>query len=225
MSCAQSQPYDGFRHFVLSVNAEAQTLVPMFTLYCDDSGTHAQSDIAVAGCYIATVDQWKEFKRNWEEINAIENFGIFHMADFAGKYQQFAHPEWQDAGKCERTIRALISIINTRVNIGICAAVIKSAYDEIVPPDIRERLGQNHYTFAVRMCIAFIHEWREKYGHTEPVQYVFDRLAKGKGDIEGALKIAASAATMPPTFRIYKDGWSYFKKGHRRSASACYLGL
>jgi hypothetical protein len=57
----------------------------MFTLYCDDSGTHAQSDVAIAGCYISTVEQWQEFRRNWDEINAREDFGVFHMADFVAK--------------------------------------------------------------------------------------------------------------------------------------------
>ncbi len=53
--------------------------MPMFTLYCDDSGTHSASDVAIAGCYIATVEQWGELKRNWDEINAREKFGVFHI--------------------------------------------------------------------------------------------------------------------------------------------------
>jgi hypothetical protein len=43
--------------------------MPMFTFYCDDSGTHSASDVAIAGCYIATVEQWGELKRNWDEID------------------------------------------------------------------------------------------------------------------------------------------------------------
>jgi hypothetical protein len=214
--CAESQlAYDGFSHFVESINASEDILIPMFTLYCDDSGTHRESDIAVAGCYIATVEQWKEVKRNWEEINARENFGVFHMADFVARKGQFASPEWQDEAKRSRTIEALISIINTRVRIGIAAAVIKSAYDEVVPADVRERVGKNHYTFAIRMCIAFIERWRSQCGYTEPIQFVFDRLSKGKGDIEDALEIAASGGQdAVRRFGIYQDGWSFQNKAN-----------
>jgi hypothetical protein len=81
----------------------------MFTLYCDDSGTHAASDVAVAGCYVSTVQQWIEFARNWDEANKRENFGVFHMADFVGRHAQFASLEWADQKKRDRTIGALIN--------------------------------------------------------------------------------------------------------------------
>ena len=102
----------------------------MFTLYCDDSGTHPKSDVAVAACYVSTVEQWTDCKRNWDEANARENFGVFHMADFVAKQKQFSAPEWSDQRKRDRTIQALINIIKTRAHIGFAAVVEKSAYDE-----------------------------------------------------------------------------------------------
>jgi hypothetical protein len=90
----------------------------MFTLYCDDSGTHAGSDVAVAACYISTAAQWTEFARNWDEVEAKEHFGVFHMADFVDRYEQFASPEWANQKKRDRTIGALVNIIKTRVRIG-----------------------------------------------------------------------------------------------------------
>lgn len=211
---AKSQStYDGFVHLIESIEAKPETLMPMFTLYCDDSGTHAKSDVAIAGCYVSTVEQWREFKRNWEEIDAKEHFGVFHMADFVAKRKQFAFPEWQDDKKRDRTIRALVATINTRVRIGIAAAVVKSAYNEIVPANMREHLGRNHYTFAVRMCIAFVEQWRKQYGYSEPIQYVFDRLTKGKGDIEEAFSLAASGGEdAVRRYGIHQDGWSFQNK-------------
>ena len=180
--------------------SDGSTVMPMFSLYCDDSGTHPKSDISIAGCYIATVDQWKELERNWDETNAKENYGVFHMADFVANQE-----EWQDDGKRDRTIRALTRIINARARIGIAAAVIKSAYDEIIPGDLRERLGQNHYTFVIRMCMSFIERWRQQNGHTEPIQYVFDRLSKGKGEMEDALSLDASGRCNPSLWHL--PGW------------------
>ena len=151
----------------------------MFTLYCDDSGTDAGSEVAVAGCYIASVEQWDKFRENWGRANDCEHFGVFHMADFVAKQEQFREPEWQDEKKRDRTIKRLINIIQTRAQFGIACAVVKSAYDEVVTPDLRKRhdklFGKNHYTFVVRHCIAQIAQ--EPAGHDH--EYPGDRADRG----------------------------------------------
>ena len=38
----------------------------MFTLYFDDSGTHRESDIAVAACLIASDTKWESIHDRWE---------------------------------------------------------------------------------------------------------------------------------------------------------------
>lgn len=185
----------------------------MFTLYCDDSGTHKGSDIAVAGCYISTVEQWEYFGRNWQEINDREHFGVFRMSDFVAHKAQFAEPEWQDEEKRGRTIRALISTVKTRARIGFSAAVVKSAFDEVITDDIRERFGTNHYAFVVQLCVALVDRWREKYGIREPVQYVFDRQSEGKGDIVAMFKVFVKGGEDAlGRYGIYPDCWSFQDK-------------
>jgi hypothetical protein len=187
----------------------------MFTLYCDDSGTHPKSDVAVAGCYVATIDQWTHFKRNWEELNERENFGVFHMADFVAKQAQFAAPDWQDQKKRDRTVKALISTIKTRSKIGFSAVVLKSAYDELIvgDPMLRERFGDNHYAFAIRLCTALVDKWRQKYGYKEPVEYVFDRVSQGKGDINAMFETLVSGKQDAlHRYGVYEDCWSFQDK-------------
>lgn len=188
--------------------------MPAFSLYCDDSGTDASSEIAVAGCCIATVEQWQEFTRNWAEINAREHFGTFHMADFVAKRQQFAGIEWQEQRKRDRTMSALLGIVKTRAAFLISTAVVKSAYDEVVPNSVRQRMGNNHYTFAVRHCVALVEQWRARHGYTEPLQYVFDRMSKGSGDINDTvfnIALTGGAAAVQ-RYGIAKDGWSFQDK-------------
>ena len=209
--------YDGFRHFVLSINATTDTLMAMFTLYCDDSGTHSGSDIAVAACYVSTVEQWGHFKRNWEEINEREHFGVFHMADFVGRHEQFSSPEWHDQAKRDRTISALISTIKVRARIGFAAAIQKSAYDEVIASDefLRQRLGTNHYALAVRLCTALVDKWRQRHGYNEPVQYVFDRMTKGRRDIDDMFDVLVSGqADALHRYGVYADCWSFEDKAH-----------
>jgi len=61
-------------------------------VYFDDSGTHAESPIAVAACYAATKTQWDEFVRNWDDARREEGFDVFHMADFAAKPERGIKP-------------------------------------------------------------------------------------------------------------------------------------
>lgn len=205
-----------FSHFVSSICADADTLMVMFTFYCDDSGTDPQSRIAVAGAYISTVEQWVGFKRNWEEINQREHFGVFHMAAFVARQEQFALPEWQDEDKRQRTLTALIATINLRIRWGVAVAVEKTAYDEAVPDDLRVRLGANHYTFAIRHCFGAINKWRKKYGYTKPIQYVFDRLPKGKGtlgEIHSLFNtILSGGENGLKEYGVYPDGLSFQDK-------------
>jgi hypothetical protein len=187
----------------------------MFTLYCDDSGTDAKSDIAVAGCYVSTVEQWEHFKRNWQEINDRENFGTFHMTDFVGRYEQFSAPEWSDKEKRDRTVGALISTIKVRTRMGFSAAILKSAYDEFISGDdvLRERLGDNHYALAVRLCTGLVDDWRRKHGYKEPVQYVFDRMTKGRGDIDAMFNVLVSGkGDAMHRYGVYPDCWSFQDK-------------
>jgi hypothetical protein len=188
----------------------------MLTLYCDDSGTHPKSSVAVAACFIASVDQWDRLKMNWEKINEDENFGVFHMADFVAKHEQFAAPEWQDQEKRDRTIKKLINIIQTRVQFAVCCSVDKSAYDEVRQQNLHHPFWQsrkNHYSFAVRHCLANIQKWREQYKHTDPMRYVFDRLSKGKGEIDAQMEIAAGGLDDGcRQYGISKDGWGYDDK-------------
>jgi hypothetical protein len=185
----------------------------IFTLYCDDSGTHKGSDIAVAGYYVATVEQWEHFKRNWEEVNQREHFGIFRMADFVARQKQFAAPESQDEAKRDRTIRALISAIKIRAQIGFSAAMMKSAFDEVITEEIRERFGDNHYALAIRLCVGLVNQWRDKFGYREPIQYVFDRQSEGKGDIDEMFRIYVSGKDDAlQRYGIYADCWSFQDK-------------
>ena len=188
----------------------------MFALYCDDSGTHAQSPIAVAAGFIAPMLQWEHFAKDWKAADADEGFGVFHMADFVARQKQFALPEWQDDRKRDRTLRRLINIIATRSNLGFMTVVEKSAYDDEVPDALREKrkLGRNHYTFAVRMSMAKILKWRMKYRHKEPIKFVFDQMSKGKGEINAVFEEALREGDEKALLHgISRDaGWSFESK-------------
>jgi hypothetical protein len=151
-------------------------LLAMYELYFDDSGTSTQSQIAIAACYISRKRGWDEFVREWDAVAYEEGFGghAFHMADFLAPKDQGKKPwcDW-DGAKMKHVYERLAKVINVNKQIGIAVAIPKAVYNNL-PERIRKYHGSEHYTFAVRMCLMRILDWRIKSQISLPMQYVFD---------------------------------------------------
>ena len=183
-----------------------------FTAYFDDSGTHAQSSVAVAAGFISTVEKWKELEKLWNEANERENFDIFHMADFVARTKQFK--EWNDA-KRDRVIRELIEIIKNNIYVSAMTAVVKADYDAEVTGDARRYFGYTHFSFNVKSCLNFIRQWREKNHFTDPIHYVFAAGTKGNGEINSLFIDAVKQEVRADAYLkvgIKKGGWTFASK-------------
>jgi hypothetical protein len=114
-------------------------------------------------------------------MSVILSNGAFGMADILGGKEGFrAWPK----DKRERLILRLIAMTRLRVRSGFAYCVIKSDYDAEITDKLRDKVGRFHYSFVVSFCLAALRDWRLKYGITGPMRYVFDRMGKGKGEIE-----------------------------------------
>ncbi|MFI5095142.1 MAG: DUF3800 domain-containing protein [Candidatus Acidiferrales bacterium] len=176
-----TRSYTPLEHLVLSVfPGDGGDGIMAFTLYFDDSGTHDQSSTAVAACFVATVNQWKELERKWSKVGAEEGFSRFHMADFAATPPRREFAGWSDE-KRRRVLDRLLVIIDAHVYSGFSFGVVKRDYDDIVPESLkRTHFGAFHYTFALRSCIGSMGTWRKIYFPKVPLTYVFDQLPPGK---------------------------------------------
>ncbi len=85
----------------------------MFTAYFDESGTHNNSAIVVAG-YIATDKQWVEFSQNWNDLLQDQGISHFHRTDLESLKKEFRG--WDDPRKI-RVIQQAQGIIRSRVLI------------------------------------------------------------------------------------------------------------
>jgi hypothetical protein len=154
----------------------------MMTAYFDDRGTHLQSEIAVAACFLSDVTRWNQFQLEWELI--LEEAGIsatgFHMADFVARKAPF--DDWQQV-KRDLIIKRFVDTIIKYALAGMATAVFKSAYDKHVKGQLREKLGHHHYTFAVQSCLAYIEKRRHLHADWQPMDYVFDAMSNGKHEI------------------------------------------
>jgi hypothetical protein len=164
-----------------------------FEVYFDDSGTDANTPVAVAACYVASKRQWDEFVRNWDEVLEEEGFDCFHMAHFVAKPEAGHKPfcDWDNTKK-SRVYSKLANIITTRVRKPFALAVPKVAFDRYVFPEFKEQYAADHYTWAAKATLGLLEKWRFEYKITGPMQYVFDQGSLGQPQLkkvwdEGAL--------------------------------------
>ncbi|MGH9775959.1 MAG: hypothetical protein ACRD50_13550 [Candidatus Acidiferrales bacterium] len=141
---------DAFQHSILSINASPDLPMAMVTVYLDDSGTHQESDVAVAACFISDVRRWTALYDEWLPI--LEQAGIkdcgFHMADFVAHAEPYT--DWPE-GKRDSVFHRLVGLINKYAYQGVVSAVIKADYDRLITGKLREKLGHHHFTFAVQV--------------------------------------------------------------------------
>jgi Protein of unknown function (DUF3800) len=164
----------------------------MYQLYCDDSGTHAASPIAVAAAYVSTERGWATFESQWNAICSREGLEYFHMTDFVASV---ANPEikpygdW-DRGRRERVFSDFVRVINENKRAGFAVAVPKEAYCRILkvqmPDAVREKFGDFHFTYAVRSLLLLVARWRKDSQITLPIHYTFDPVDRRaeKSEIE-----------------------------------------
>jgi hypothetical protein len=160
-----------------------------FETYWDNSEPEPTTDtalafpMAIAACYVSSKDQWDCFRRDWDRAREEEGFDVFHMTDFmASPCLKKPFCDW-NRHKRDRVYYRLANIINTRVRAGFVFGVPSESYDLHTPQHIKDVMGNRHFTFAVRTVLSLVQEWYAKYGQGKAVQYIFDRMGKGKGEI------------------------------------------
>ena len=187
-----------------------------YEVYFDDSGTHAESGVAVATCYLASQVQWKEFVRNWDDVRKEEGFDVFHMADFMLNPERQVKPfcDW-DNKKKERVYRKVAAIIRIRAQRGFGLAVTKKDYDDFATDEVKSHYAKDHYAYAVKCVIGLIREWRERWSVIRPMQYIFDQMPKGKGSKGEIMAVWESIRDDPQSAErhgLVKDGYSFQDK-------------
>jgi hypothetical protein len=118
---------------------------------------------------------------------------------------------WDDSKKL-RVIRALREIIAERSVQGYGIAINKKDYNDIVQGDIRKKMGDRHYTWAVRTVIGMIENWRQNKQIIEPMEYIFDRMSEGRGEIVKVFVDAESTGNALHRYGIYKGCHSFRDK-------------
>lgn len=188
--------------------------VAAFTIYIDDSGTAPAQSTAVAAGWIAQYSAWKLFNREWDKVRNVESrkFSIMHMADFVYGKREFEN--W-DLETKKTVLNKLFPIFHKRIRKGFALGVIKQDFDEIVPPELRARGHKNHYTYAIRRVMGFIHQWRQENHIQGEIQYFFDFMDKHdprRVEIEKVLTTIGTSEQNLAYYGLRRDGFHFIDK-------------
>ena len=158
-----------------------------YTAYFDASGSPDDTVAVVVAGFVAPVEQWTEFDRNWSDC--LKDFGVsaLHMREFAHSLREFA--SWKGVeDKRRRFLSRLISIIRTRVWHSFASAVVMDDYRKV---DSKYKLSEfsKPYTLAGGTCVAKLTRWRKRWtSPQDTLEIVFEDGDKDKGDLIRALK-------------------------------------
>lgn len=188
--------------------------VVALSLYIDDSGTAPDQSTAVAAGWIAKYPTWNFFNREWDKVRNVEShkFSVMHMAEFV--YGDGEFEDWLLETK-EAVLKKLFPIFHKRILRGFALGVIKKDFDEIVPPELRRQGHTNHYTYAIRRLMGFVHKWRHDNQIQEEIQYFFDFMDKHdprRIEIENVLTTIGTPEQNFAFYGLRRDGFHFIDK-------------
>lgn len=157
-----------------------------FIAFFDESGSPAEQVVVVAG-FVAAVEQWVEFERNWKDLLNAFNVSSLHMRQFAHSRGEFT--DWVgDERKRRRFLERAVNIICTRVRHTFASAVMMDEYRKV---DAEYCLSEfsKPYALAGCTCVNKVRKWGQKYmTKDDTIAFVFEDGADGKGQVMSSVK-------------------------------------
>jgi hypothetical protein len=186
----------------------------VFTLYIDDSGTSPAHKIAVAAVWIAPYRQWLKFDSEWKRVQEKEGFECFHTAECVASNPKSEFKDW-DKEKKRRVIERLRQITKKYVSRGVCYALYKKDFDEVVTGEFRETVGRYHYTIAIRSMLENVKKWRSTRPLSDKFEFVFDWMEPRdvrRSEIEQLMRLASKATDAREAWGIEEGSHSFHKR-------------
>ena len=165
----------------------------MLTAYLDESGTDGRSAIVAVGGYVSTDDLWNKFRDEWQEFLNIEKIKIFHTTDLLALRGEFGDNNIWDRIRSESVSQRADKIIEKYVLFGVTAYTNIADCELIFPlKDVNggRKKFSAEYLLSGTMVINLITSWAEENEYRDPIKFVFEDGAKGKGYLLEAIKSA-----------------------------------
>lgn len=153
------------------------------------------------GGYIASVRDWRSFRKEWRKVLAEHGFGDrpFHMTDFErdqnailtnkplsskSPYQGWKHEEFLPF---QQEIHKVLTRVKRNGHFrleGFMAAVVRSDFTQFIPEAFKNELGfGSEYMWNVILNMESIAMWADENGYHDPIHYVFASGDRQEGDL------------------------------------------
>jgi hypothetical protein len=187
--------YDALEHLcrsIFPIDAKEKVLA-MLTAYFDESGTDGRSPIVAVGGYISTQQLWHEFQCEWKQFLTDEGLSIFHTADLLSRQGKFTAEAGWPKERVTGVMEKADSFIAKHVLFGIVSYTHIEECEKAFP--LKDENGTRkkysaEYLFSGVQMIWGINQWARENGFTEPIKYVFEDGATGKGYLADAVSAA-----------------------------------
>jgi hypothetical protein len=159
----------------------------MFNVYFDDSGTAPSQRFAVAAALIIPGSRTRQLENEW--ANFCEKYSItdFHASVCVYKNEKSQFAGWGD-DRVNKTVARVRQITMKYAIRAISYAVTKKDFEELVPDQWKDFVGEDHYAWAVRHVLRIIQRWSPGIESRSQMEYCFDfATGKTKKAIEKAM--------------------------------------
>jgi hypothetical protein len=147
----------------------------LFSAYFDESGTHQDSPVMVILGLIATNEQWKHLKREWDELLIqFELLPPFHMKEYAHSTGQFK--AWKGAPIRDRFLSRIVGIILRRVQYSVAVSLSMPDYNKVIAPNPKASLFfGSPYAMCIYQTLFLLDLWWKKLPHErDKIPCIFD---------------------------------------------------
>jgi hypothetical protein len=179
-------------------------IIAMVTAYIDESGTHAGCPAMTVAGWLAPVQQWNVFEKEWVRCLEEAGISIFHMTDYENR--QGDYKDWTEE-KRVNVLKALHAICHSPTTIPFSSSIPIDFYKKIRPQYI---CPDSPYAFCLSQCLLQIEKWANSVNHQEPIAYVFERGSGLGNDIIALLQSMSEDPIRNQRFRL--GTWTFAGK-------------
>jgi hypothetical protein len=195
--------YDAWEHLCADwFDDPERGLVVLLTVYFDAS-SNPRSDkrpnallLHTVGGYVASVEDWRRFRKEWREELAKKGLEFFHMTDFEYAKNEVTNGRALSAknpyyGWSKEDfvpfLKRLHGVINRRKSDGsyrmeaFISSLVKPDFDKTKLERPDDLSWASYYMFNAASSIGRIAQWADVHDYHDPIHYIF-----AGGDGEGS---------------------------------------
>jgi hypothetical protein len=176
-----SREISPLEHLALSVNLgrvrdePESCFMAALTAYFDDSGHHGDTKAMVIAGFVASVDQWLRFERDWNFVLRLPHIDLdyLHMKELRSGKGKFA--KFKDNLELQTDLfRRLHCVIESRITTSFSSGVLLDDYDRVNKEFMVEESLGSPLLLASKMAIKKMMDWHLAKRNGEPFQVVMD---------------------------------------------------